>query len=263
MTARDITTTLAPVLEGLELEQPRVVSTADMDRYRRKAGVSWQTSLVIQRLRERGWLLDLKTRGVWEFAPAARAGTHDAGDHLIELRASLLRRPDLPIAVAAESAAWLLGYTSRPPSREAVGMPTGMHMSPALREYRRVTWEPRLPTVERDGLPVWVSATLLGAMSIRPSSYRDWPNVGEWLSHAAGDIEAEDLLHELAGHLRSAWMRAAYLMDFAGREDVAAQVMREAPTGSGPYYLGDRGRPGAYSSAYDVVDTSGLAATLP
>jgi len=70
-------------------------------------------------------------------------------------------------------------------------------------------------------------------------------------------------MRELAGHLRSAWMRAAYLMDLAGSEDVAAQVMREAPTGSGPYYLGDRGRPGAYSSAYDVVDTSGLAATLP
>jgi len=92
--------------------------------------------VVLQRLRERGWLLDLKTRGVWEFEPAARGGAYGAGDSLIELRATLARRPDAPFAVAAESAAYLLGYASRRPTREVVSAPAGVTVPPALRAHR-------------------------------------------------------------------------------------------------------------------------------
>ena len=262
MTVRSITATLAPILEELELKQPRVVNSADLDRYREKAGINWPTSLVTQRLREKGWLLDLKTRGVWEFAPAARAGAYGAGDPLIELRASLHRRPDLPVVVASESAAWLLGYSSRPPSRQTIGLPTGSTVPPALKQYRRVVWEPCLPSAERDGLPVWAPATLLAAMCARPSSYHDWPNVGEWLPDAAKDIDVDDLVCELADSPRSAWARAAYLMALAGADEAAARLMRDATEGKGPYYLGDRNRSGTYSSEHDVVDTTGLTATL-
>jgi len=74
MTVRDITSTLAPLLELLELEQPRVVTTADLRTIATEAGIDWPVDLVVRRLRQRGWLLDLQTRGAWEFAPAARAG---------------------------------------------------------------------------------------------------------------------------------------------------------------------------------------------
>jgi len=82
MTARSSTPSLSRLLELLEFEQPRVVSRESLEGWAREAGITWPINVVLQRLRERGWLLDLKTRGVWEFAPAARAGAYSAGDLL-------------------------------------------------------------------------------------------------------------------------------------------------------------------------------------
>src|SRR5665648_905381 len=129
MTARTVPQGLAPLLQLLELEQPHVVTAAQVRGWSSEAGISWPADLVIRRLREKGWLLDLATRGVWEFAPAARAGSYGSGDPLIELRATLARDHSAPYAVAAESAAYLLGLASRRPEREVVGAPPGMRLS--------------------------------------------------------------------------------------------------------------------------------------
>lgn len=258
MTARNISTTLAPLLQTMELEQPRVVSTADLRKWARAAQVTWPVGVVVRRLRERGWLLDLETRGVWEFAPAARAGAFGAGDPLIELRATLKRDPKAPFVVAAESAAYLLGYSSRRPARDVIASPRGVSVPPALKGYRVVRWPMPSRTQERSGLPVWTASTLLANMAAAPASYGDWPNVGEWLASAVGDATVAGLAAELQDRRRSAWARAAYLLDLGGREDAADELLREAPSGSGPYYLGQRGRSARYDSKYDVVDTTGL-----
>jgi hypothetical protein len=179
MTARPASASLSRLLELLELDQPRVVTRRDLDRLARDAGVDWPTGVILQRLRQRGWLLDLRTRGVWEFAPAARAGAYGAGDPLIELRATLARRPDAPFAAAAESAAYLLGYAGRRPHLDVVSVPAGVTVPPALRVYRVVRWAVRVPLERRDELPVWSPCTLLTFMATRPSLYRDWPNAGE------------------------------------------------------------------------------------
>lgn len=257
-TARSSTPSLSRLLEFLELEQPRVVSRESLEGWAREAGIHWPTNVVLQRLRERGWLLDLKTRGVWEFAPAARAGAYGAGDPLIELRATLARRPGGPFAVAAESAAYLLGYAGRRPAREVVSAPTGLTVPPALRDFRVVRWAPRAPRVEREGLPVWSPSTLIAFMAARPSLYRDWPNVGEWIGMAASAVDVGPLRDELRGRSRSAWARAAYLLDLGGRSDLAARVLEDAPSGHGPYYLGPRDRAGRHSKAFDVVDSTGI-----
>lgn len=257
-TVRSSTPSLSRLLELMELEQPRVVSRDSLEHWAQEAGIHWPTNVVLQRLRERGWLLDLKTRGVWEFAPAARAGSYGAGDPLIELRATLARRPAAPFAVAAESAAYLLGYAGRRPAREVVSAPTGLTVPPALRDFRVVRWAPRAPRVEREGLPVWSPSILIAFMASRPSLYRDWPNTGEWLGTAVSVVEAGSLHDELAGRSRAAWARAAYLLDLGGRSDLVARVLENAPTGHGPYYLGPRGRAGRYSRAFDVVDSTGL-----
>jgi hypothetical protein len=258
MTGRPSTPALSRLLELLELEQPRVVSRDGLEHLAQEAGVHWPINVVLQRLRERGWLLDLKTRGVWEFAPAARAGPYGAGDPLIELRATLARRSSAPFAVAAESAAYLLGYVSRRPAREVVGMPAHVTVPPALRAYRVVRWEPRAPLAERESLPVWSPTTLLAFLAARPSIYRDWPNVGEWLRAAVGAADGDLLRVELAGRSRAAWARAAYLLDVGGQSAAAAQLMQDAPGGAGPYYLGSRDRAGRHSKAFDVIDSTGL-----
>lgn len=260
MTERTIPRGLAPLVEKLELEQPRVLTTSRLAAWAEEAGVAWPTRLIAQRLRERGWLLDLATKGVWEFAPASRAGAFGSGDPLIELRATLARDPSAPYVVAAESAAFLLGLASRRPEPEAVGAPEGVRLPKALSGFRIVRWRPTTPPVRRDDLPVWAPATLMAFLASRPGGYHDWPNVGEWLGQAAGNVAIADVGLELKGTPRSAWARMAYMLEAGGHGEAARELFSQAPAGRGPYYLGDRRAGGRHSRAYDVVDTVGLGA---
>lgn len=258
MTARTVPQGLAPLLQLLELEQPQLVTAAQLRAWSSEAGVGWPADVVIRRLREHGWLLDLATRGVWEFAPAARAGAYGSGDSLVELRATLARDRSAPYAVGAESAAYLLGLAGRRPGREVVGAPSGVRPPKAFRVFRVVSWTPRTPLVLRDSLPTWTAATLLAFMGTRPSGYRDWPNAGEWIAQAAAGAINEDVAHELHGRARSAWARTAYLLDRGGAPARARELLSRAPHGSGPYYLGERRREGSYAKAFDVIDSTGL-----
>ena len=184
MTARSIPASTAPVLEELELERPKLVTAELLRDLAARRQVGMPVDELVERLRRHGWLLDLRTRGVWEFAPAARAGALGSGDPFIELRATLLRRPELPVCVAGESAAWLHGLSGRPPGRHVIAAPPKLELPPALEKFRAVRHSARLSPDTVDGLPVWRVATLLVQMAARPSSYRDWPNVGDWLTEA-------------------------------------------------------------------------------
>jgi hypothetical protein len=257
MTARTIPLGLAPLLEILELEQPRVVTAARLAQWAEEVGVRWTVDLLVRRLRERGWLLDLTTKGVWEFAPASRAGALGSGDPLIELRATLARDPSAPFVVAAESAAYLLGLSSRRPDPDVIGAPEGARLPKALRTLRIVRWRPACDQVIRDGLPTWSPPTLLAFMGTRPGGYHDWMNVGEWLGPAARQVAASDLARELEHRPRSAWARTAYVMDAGGQDEAARVLLSQAPPGKGPYYLGHRDG-GRYVKQFDVVDTVGL-----
>lgn len=258
MTARPSSPSLSRLLELLELEQPRVVTRSQLEKFVRDAAIESPVDLVLQRLRERGWLLDLKTRGVWEFAPAARAGAYDSGDPFIELRATLARRPESRFAVAAESAAYLLGYAGRRPDREAMSAPPAVVVPPALRDYRIVRWQARVPLVEREGLPTWGTSTLVACMAAKPSSFEDWPNAGEWLSRAAASVSLNELHSELQDRPRSAWARAAYLLAVGDRAELGNELLADAPQGDGPYHLGPRDRPGRYARPFDVIDSTGM-----
>lgn len=246
---------MAAVLEQLELDQPLLVNREELDEARRATGSSTTTKYLIDELTAEGWLLPLRTRGYWEFAPAARAGAIDAGDPHIELRATLLKRPDLPVALAAESAAWLHSLSARSPNRHVIAALPGLRLPPALSDYRVIRYEAKLDPEVKTGLPLWQVPTLLVAMSHRPASYRDWPNVTEWLSQAADRATESDIRVELAGEPRSTWMRLAYLLDRGGQEDLAQRLETTAPPGQGPYYLGSRGRRGRHEGRYDVIDS--------
>lgn len=253
---------MSRLLELLELEQPRVVTLDDVEALAVQASITWPPRAIVQRLRQRGWLLDLKTRGVWEFAPAARAGAYGAGDPLIELRATLARRNGAPFAVAAESAAYLLGHAGRRPHPEAVSAPPGMTVPPALRDYRVVRWTVRSPLERREDLPVWGVATLLAFMATRPSQYHDWPNVGEWLPRAVAAAGVDDLRAELRDRPRSAWARAAYLLSVGGQAARASELLCDAPPGNGPYFLGPRDRQGRHAAPFQVIDSIGIDTRL-
>jgi hypothetical protein len=245
----------APVLEELELDQPKLVTADLLRELAERRHVEVPVDELVERLRRHGWLLDLTTRGVWEFAPAARAGALASGDPFIELRATLLRRPELPVCVAGESAAWLHGLSGRPPDRHVISAPQKLELPPALERFRTVRRPARLSPDEVDGLPVWRVASLLVQMAARPSGYRDWPNVGDWLTEAAARADTDDIRAELAGQKRAAWARVAYLLDRGGHDDWARDLLVDAPRGTGPYYLGPRDRRGHFDARYDVIDS--------
>lgn len=255
MTVRTIVPAVAGILEQLELDLPRVVTHADIDNVRVATSSSTTTEQAIRDLTEAGWLLPLKTRGVWEFAPAARAGVIGSGDPHIELRATLARRPDMGVMLAAESAAWLLGLSLRPPTRHVLAAPPGLRMPPALSEYRLLRAIPRLQSEIHEGLPVMTVASLLIAMADRPSSYRDWPNVSEWIPDSVGRFTFTELRTELRGKPRASWMRACYMVAHSGATTIASRLEPLAPAAKGPFYLGPRRAAGRYDRRFDVIDS--------
>jgi hypothetical protein len=255
MTVRSVPASTAPILEELELEQPTLVTAALLGALAARRDIDVPIDELVERLRHRGWLLDLKTRGVWEFAPAARAGSIGSGDPFIELRATLLRRPDLPAVVAAESAAWLQGLSGRPPSRHAIAVPAKLELPPALGAFRAVRHPAQLQAEVIDGLPTWRVESLLVLMAAKPGLYRDWRNVAEWLAEAMERIDDDRFREELVGRRRSTWARTAYLAARGGRGELAQELIGTAPPGTGPYYLGPRDRSGQYDSRFDVIDS--------
>jgi hypothetical protein len=220
-----------------------------------RAGVNLSVDVVAERLQRHGWLLPLRTRGAWEFAPGSRAGAFGSGDPFIEIRATLARRPDFPAAVAYESAVWLHNLSDRSPDRHVLSIPESESVPHALRDFRVTRIQPALDLVRIRDLPVWRLESIVVLIGARPTSFGDWPNLDAWFVNASRRGDPEAIASELAHRSRAAWMRTGYLLEWAGNHDLADRIRDAAPAGSGPFYLGDRDRPGRYSSKWLVVDS--------
>ena len=235
-TPRTVPRSVAPLLEALELDHPTLVTLSRLEELVHETGSPTSVANAARLLRERGWLLPLRTSGVWEFAPGARAGAWGGGDPFIELRARLATRP-IETAVAAESAAWLHGLSTRAPEPHVIALAPGANLPKSLDGYRVVRWSAVDPVVDADGLPLWSVTTLLAFMGARPEKYRDWPNVSEWLVDGVARVSVHALRSELAGQPRSGWARTSYLL-FRGGQDVSAAPPRSsAPPCRGPFPL--------------------------
>jgi hypothetical protein len=192
---------------------------------------------------------------MYEFAPAARAGNYSSGDPFIELRATIRRRPDLPVILAYESAAWVRGLSGRAPDRHVLSTKKGAKIPRALSDFRIVRQYPRLSPDNIDGLPVWKIETMLVFMAARPELYHDWPNVAEWLPDAVRKLAYEKLAIELKGMTQATVVRLAYLIDRGGDKELANQVARRVSRPTGPVYLGANRKLGSRDAQYNVVDS--------
>jgi hypothetical protein len=176
-----------------------------------------------RRLRKHGWILPLRGKSAWEFAPGFRAGRTRSGDAHSELRATLAGRPDFPGQLAYESAAWIYGLLDRQPAHHVLSLLDGVPAPPSIKgDYRIVHWRPNTPPVHVDGLPVWSIETLLVAMAAHPTSYRDWSNVLDWLPRAVTKLSHENLERELKGQPQSVRTKLAYLLK---RANAAKQLL--------------------------------------
>ncbi len=252
-TPRSVPRSIAPVLEALELDQPMLVTLSRLQELVDETGSPASAAHTARTLRERGWLLPLRTPGVWEFAPGARAGAWGGGDPFVELRARLATRP-IETAIAAESAAWLHGLSTRAPEPHVLALQVGANLPKSLDGFRVVRWTAVDPIVDADGLPLWSVTTLVAFMGARPEKYRDWPNVSEWLSDGAARVSGVSLRAELAGQPRSSWARTSYLLFRGGHDEAADELLSFAPQGKGPFHFGPRDKPSKYIAEFEVID---------
>lgn len=255
MSIRSIPASLAPILEELELERPTIVTKDLLRELTQRAGLDYDPGEVASRLQIHGWLLSLRTRGAWEFAPASRAGPIGSGDPFIELRAALSRRPGLSAMVAYDSAVWLHKLSQRAPNRHVVAIPMSQSVPHALRIFRVTRRSGKLDSVTIHGLPVWRVETLVVLIGAQPLSFRDWPNMNEWLSQVSSRLNRELLMRELAGRHRSTWMRTGYMLEMGGGAAIAELLRLKAPPGQGPFYLGRRNAKGRYDKRWEVMDS--------
>ena len=263
MTVRSIPKTLAPVLEELELDQPRVVLLADLEGILGRLGEADATDSapdVAYELQRRGWLGRLRTQGAWEFYPASRAGAIGSGDRFIELRAFRRRDPAWPGALAMESAASVLGLAQRLPDREVLALPQDERPPAALSHWRLVRLTlPEAGMTVVDDLPTWNLEGLLAGIALRPSGYRDLAGLGQWLVTATAHIDAGRLIACLEDSPAAARQRAAYLVEAAGRREMVEAILPKQPLR--PAWFGDR-RPGGRFDPVTMVNDTGLAPYL-
>ncbi|MGH7572983.1 MAG: type IV toxin-antitoxin system AbiEi family antitoxin [Gemmatimonadota bacterium] len=157
--------------------------------------------------------------------------------------------------MAYDSAAWLHKLSQRAPNRHVLAIPSGESLPHALRAFRVTRQWGSLDSIKIQGLPVWRMETLMVLIGAQPQSFRDWPNIGEWLSEACDRLEPELLLLELEGRPRSTWMRTGYILETGGGAAIADRLRELAPPGRGPFYLGSRDKGGRYDRRWEIMDS--------
>jgi hypothetical protein len=250
---RSLPSSLAPIVEALELSQPLVVTRAILSGILAEAGMTLAPEVVAERLVRLGWLLPLRSRDAWEFAPGARAGRFSAGDPWIELRALLAHDPDAPVAVAFDSAVWELGHASHQPTRPILAHRRGWRRPPAL-DARTATFDWRLPTRAIRGLPVWTEPTIVVAAAERPNAQGNWANADDWLPETFRSADPKQLAIEASGRTASTLARLGYLAEWSGRDDIADIVEAELPSRLPVTFLGPRDRRDRWQRRWSLYD---------
>jgi len=238
------------VIERLELDDARLVTTAELARILDEVEVGTAPRTVATRLRERGWLLATGQRGVWEFAPGALAGAHSRTGPTRLLRAALARR-DVVCALTFQAAAWAIGAADRVPSRlevaaattaDARRLPDGLDVS---------VFAPHVDPVAAKGVPVLRPASVLAHMAAAPGRVRSWSSVLEWLPELAAEAEPDEALRELDGRPATVAARLGYLLQGL-RPDIALHIAAPATK----TWFGPRGKLVRHDNRWLIADTT-------
>jgi predicted transcriptional regulator of viral defense system len=226
--ARSISPSMAGILGSLELDQPRLVTTADLDRLRKETGVKTPARVIAARLREKGWLLATSTNGVWEFAPAAVAGPYSENDPLTPLKAALLKNPEVRCGLTLQTAAWVYGLADRIPSKLELAVynrKDAPKFSQTMSTYIYSSWLDY--NIIRD-VPVLAMESIFVQIAYRPSIIRSWSGTLEWLPELAAELSEEYLLQELTDRNGATVARTGYLLQGL-RPDLADAIFKKFP----------------------------------
>lgn len=250
-TSRSIPPTLSLLLEELELERPTTVTLEMIAKLADAHGLRTPPRILAHRLMRKGWLLRTPVAGVWEFAPADRAGPFSDDDPFLTLRATLDRNK-LPVGVALGSALWLLNLSDRFPDPHELAMPYGPHIPRALRtQYRVVRYQPNLDVQRVNGLPVHGPASVLVHLAHRPTDVASWGAILELLPDLLAGCRKEDIECELEGRPHATHVRLAYLVHPLAPDLTEALHIRPA----GKVWFGPRRALRRHDARWNVADT--------
>jgi hypothetical protein len=249
-TTRPLTPGLAPIVEELALAAGQLVTLEDIEAARQRIGSPIAGKIIAARLKNRGWLLPVGPRGVYEFAPSADLAALLRRDPLRALRAALVRRPDLAAGLTFRSAAWAHGFTDSAPFRPEVAT-VGTRQVVALNAVARsFIFVPVLPFQTLHDLPVLAPESLLVHLAAKPQDERHWSTTLGWLPRAAAAAQQPALDEELAGRARPTRVRLGYLL--SGVRPDLARALEPAAGARVPF--GDRGRVRRIDPDWNVAD---------
>lgn len=254
VTTRRAPSSLAGLLQELELRQPKIVTGKLLTEVIAESGSHLTNEAAVDRLVREGWLSPLRTQDAWEFIPAARAGNYPSGDPWIELRALLARKPHVPVAVAFASAVWELGFSSHQPTRPTFAHRPDWRPPRALGDSRSVSYAWRLPVRQKDGLPVWQPATVVVAAANRPACQDDWGNADDWLSETMRAAPLTDVLTEVTGRGTATLARLGYLAEWSERHDLVEALTQHLPEHLPVTFLGPREPRGRWVKRWKLYD---------
>lgn len=250
-TARSIPPSLAPIVQALELERPRLVTALQLAELAKLAGLRTPTRVIAHRLVGHGWLLPTAGRSVWEFAPAERAGAYTDGDPANAVRTMLAAAPSYAVAVALGSALYLRGLADRGPDQLEVALPLGQVPPRGLATCRITRFVAQLPTDTVREIPVHRLESVLVHAAHRPRDVRSWDALLEVMGASVASLDATALLQELSGRPRATAVRLAYLL--SGLAPALAKTIM--PSGTQRVWFGPRRRVRRYDAARGIADT--------
>jgi predicted transcriptional regulator of viral defense system len=223
---RHIPKSVAPIVADFEMFGRDVVSTRDVARAIDATAGSPRVENAVRTLVELGWLRPLPTRGAYEFMPA-RGGPFPAGDPLVEARAVRAKRPDFRLAVVGSGAAFLRGFSERPPAEYAIAIDKRQGGSVALAaayDVVKTTGERIAGIPDLHGIAVSDAAHLLADAALWPDRVGDVRDSDHWLRRALAATEPAAAATTARRVGTAAAARMAYLASRFGARDVAAAV---------------------------------------
>jgi len=248
--ARTLPRSIAPVVEVLELEQAPLVTIEQLESIMDAIGLEGIPRKVAAELRSRGWLLATAKTGVWEFAPAAHAGSYGFGDPTVDLKAALLRRPDRKCALTFQSAAWAHGLADRVPAQLEVVVEERADAKALARVGDVTRFVPNLGTSVLGGVPVLAPESVLVHMATNPRAVR-WQSAMEWMPDVAAEANSERILKELNDRPRAVRVRLGYLLQGV-RPDIARLFVSDVVN---KVWFGPRGKLRRHDQAWLIADT--------
>ena len=221
---RTLSRGLAPVVERLELERPRLVTLRDIEAICSDEGLGTEPRVVASRLKKAGWLLSTGRRGAWEFAPAELAGPYSSCDPLLPVKALSAVNSNSSPLLRGQTAAWALGLADRVPSTVEVVLPEKARGAiPA--SVSACVYQTNLEPVRAKGALSLAPEAIIVQMADRPSSVRSWEGAAEWLPDVMSEAVAGAILDELKGKSVATGQRVGYLMQGV-RADIADEVLK-------------------------------------